>query len=814
MAHRVFSGLLGDLRVTLRMLGRNPGFGTVAVLTIALGIAANTAIFSVINSLFLHPPGVSDPARLVALRVRYPKLDLRNIGVSLTDYADVRDSGGIFSNAAALQPGNVNYVSSTVSERLSAAQVTWQWFDTFGAHPLLGRGFAPSDDVPGANHVVVLTYSMWQRIFAGDPEVVGQPITLNDLPYRIVGVMPREFAWPANAQLWMPLGLAAKEFGPSNRFNESYDAVARLAADVSIDRAQAFVQVLNQRVASGSDDYGKYARDSQWGMFIEPFSELVYGNLRAPLTVLAGTVGFVLLICCANVAALMLARASGRSKELAIRSALGAGRGHLVRQVMLESAMVAACGTTVGIAAAVWVVGHAAAIAPAGSIGDALIPIDRSVLLFSVGAGALSALLFGVVPAWSVAGTTTVASLNEASRSSTPGSRRQRARSVLVIAQVGLALVLLVGAGLFLKSLVRAEEIDPGFDPRGVITAAVSLDPHVYGTREKRATFYTAVAHQLQAQNGIDAAGVMYGLPFSDMMGSSSFAIEGRALGPGDPGPHSDISTATPGVFRALRIPLLAGRLFTDDDRLGSEPVVIIDENLARQYWPDRNPLDTRIKRGADWTRIVGVVGHVKRSSLAADTGKGLCYYPQGQSPQLVAHVVARTSADPTSFGQTVREAVRDVALSQAAVYDVKPMRDRLAASLGPRRFAVTMLTTFAAVALFMAALGLYGLVSYTVSQRTREIGVRIALGARFGQVLWVVMLQSIRLVLAGVVVGLLAASALGRVLASELVDVSAFDPLVLLSMCAVLIGVSLAATYVPARRAARVDPLVALRYE
>src|ERR1051326_801705 len=449
----LFSGLGGDLRYTARVLRKSPGFSIIAVLTIAIGIASNTAIFSVINSLFLHPPGVTDSARLMAVRVKYDKLNLKNISISLTDFADVRDSRQVFSSTAAVQPANFNYMAGTLPERLPGSLVTWNWFETFGARALLGRTFTQSEDAPGANQEVVLSYTAWQRLFGKDQAIIGKSMLLNGQSYRVVGVMGRDFNWPSQSEIWVPLGLAAKEYGPQNRFNEAYDAVARLAPGVSRQQAEAYAGVLSQRVTSNSDGYGAYARSSQWGIFLMPFSEMIYGDLRMPLLVLAGSVGFVLLICCANVAGLMLAKSSGRAKELTIRIALGARRGHLVRQVFVESVLIAACGTVVGVALAVLAVRNAALIAPEGSIGDLVAPIDRSVMLFSIVAGMASALLFGLAPALIIAGAKTFEMLKEGGRSAMSSKGRQRVRSALVIGEVGLALVLLVGAGLFLKSL-------------------------------------------------------------------------------------------------------------------------------------------------------------------------------------------------------------------------------------------------------------------------------------------------------------------------------------------------------------------------
>ncbi len=809
------SGLAQDFRYSLRALRKNPGFGLVEILTLALGISANAAIFSVINSLFLHPPGVADSSRLVAIRVKYDKLNLKNIGISLTDFADARDSKQVFASAAATQPNSYNYTANALPERLLGADVTWQWFDTLGAKPLLGRGFLAEEDVPGGNHVVVLSYGTWQKLFGGDNSIVGKSILLNDQSYRVIGVMDSQFNWPIDTQVWVPMGLAAKEYGPQNRFNESVDAVARLAPGVSVLQAESYMKVLTERLIPGFRDGGNYARSSQWGMFAMPLTEYVYGDLRTPMLILWVTVGFVLLICCANVAGLMLAKASGRAKEFAVRVALGARRWRLLRQVLVETTLLAGAGTLAGLGLARIAVGFAGVIAPANTIGTLTIPMDRSVLLFSVGVGLLSALLAGIAPAWAIAGSKSFAPLKEGGRTGTVSKGRQRARSLLVVGEIGLALVLLVGAGLFLKSLVRLQQLNPGFDPRGVMTAAVTLVPRAYASDAKQEAFYLALTQNLAHQPGIDAAGVAFGMPFSNLQGGSSFDIEGRQLGPGDPGPHSDLAAVTGGFFQTLSIPLRAGRYFTDQDNATSEPVAIIDETLARQYWPGQSPIGQRIKNGGPkWSTIVGVVAHVNRSALAGDSGKGLSYYSLLQIAIPMSHVVVRTSGNPASAGDVIRQAVKTVDPSQAAAYEFKPMQDRVAASLGPRRFAANMLTTFAAIALLMAAIGLYGVISYSVAQRTQEIGIRMALGARMSQVLYMIFAHAMGLVLAGIAIGLVAGALLARLLSAELVQVSAFDPLTFLGMSALLVVVTLAATYLPARRAAKVDPMVALRYE
>lgn len=807
--------IVQDFRFAFRALSKNPGFAAVTVLTLALGIAANTAIFSVMNALFFHPPGIDDPARVVAVRVRYPKLNLPNISISATDYADVRDSKQIFAFAAALQENNYTYNGNTLPERLQAAEVTWQFFETLGAKPALGRGFVQEEDAPGANHVVVLSHATWERLFGGDPNIAGKSILLDQQQYRVAGVMAADFKWPHEADIWVPMGVAAKEYGPENRFNEGWEAVARLAPGVSYDQASAFMKVLTERIIPTTGGGGSYARSSQWGMFIEPFSQWAYGELRMPMLILSVTVGFVLLICCANVAGLMLAKASGRAKELAIRTALGARRVHLARQVMVESLVMALGGTVVGVLLAWFAVQHADAIAPANSIRNLSIPLDRNVLLFSIGVGLVSAILFGMAPALLIAASRSFTLLKEGGRSGSAGGARQRVRSTLVVGEIAIALVLLVGAGLFLKSLVRLQQVAPGFDSRGVMTAAVTLSPTAYNQKEKQQAFYANVANALNQQPGVQAAALALGLPFSDFLGSSSFRIQDKPTPPGDPGPHSDLMAVTDGYFKTLSIPLRAGRYLSDEDRATSEPVVVIDENLARTYFPNEDPIGKRVGYPNKWATIVGVVAHTNRSSLESDSGKGVRYYSLVQFPAGIgANIVVRTSGDPRSMATVIRQAVASVDPSQVAVYDFKPMEERVAASLGPRRFAVTMLATFAAIALVMAALGLYGVISYAVAQRTQEIGIRMALGAKVGQVLVMVLGEAMKLVLAGIAIGLIAGVALARLLASQLVQVSAFDPLTFAGMAAVLALVTIAATYLPARRAAKVDPMVALRYE
>src|SRR5579862_334000 len=806
--------ILKDVKYGFRMLVKNPGFTIVAALTLALGIGANTAIFSVVNSLFLHPVGIPQPDRLLAVRVKYDKLNLKDITISLTDYADVRDAKQIFSSAAIMMPSDFNYSASDLPERLLGAQVSWQWFEVFGAQPILGRTFHSEEDLPGANLEVILSFGTWKQLFGGDAGIVGTTIQLNQQPYRVIGVMGPDFDWPNQTRLWVPLGLAPKEFGPENRFNEGYFAVARIRPEVSVAQAEAFVKVRGNQAVQSKGEAAVYAKDSEWGMFGVPLTEFVFGNLKTPMLILMGAVGFVLLIACSNIAGLMLAKSSTRGKELAVRSALGASRWDLIRQTLVESMVLGGIGTMAGLALAQAGIRILSSLAPQQESG-VNIQADPYVLIFAIIAGLLSAIFFGIAPAWQASGPSHFEALKEGGRSGTAGTSQQRLRSLLVAGEVAMALVLLVGAGLFLKSLARIQQVVPGFDPHGVITAALTLPDSQYKEEQKQIEFYRAITERLASLPGVTSAAATYPLPFSGSGGSSSFSIEGRPEGPGDPGPHSDLQAVTPAYFSTMRVPVREGRTFTEQDREGVDPVVVIDENLAGQYWPNQDPVGKRLRRGtrSKWATIVGVVGHVDRNALVGDSGKGVCFYPMYQVPIAQAYLIARTPGDPASFASPLRQAVRAIDPNQP-VYELTPLDQLVAASLGPRRFAVTLLGFFAAMALLMAALGLYGVVSYSVTQRTQEFGIRMALGARSGQVLVLVIKQGMKLVGAGVLIGLVIALVLARLLASELFGVRAFDPITFALMALTLVVIALLACFIPARRATKVDPMVALRYE
>ena len=787
-----------DTPYAVRTLLKTPGYALVAVATLALGIGANTAIFSVVNQVLLNPAGISNPERIVAERVRYDKLALRSISVSVPDFADVRNSSQVFESAAILGQGDFNYTGATVPERLRGASVTWKWFEVFGARALLGRLLRPEEDKPNANQVIVLSFAAWKRLFGQDPAVLDRTIELNQMPYRIIGVMGPEFRWPVDADFWTPLGLADAQYTENNRFNESYTAVARLRPGIRFDSANAFVQVLNDRVRNNGTQGGAYATDSAWGMFLLPFTDFIAGDTKTPMLVLLGAVGFVLLIACSNIAGLMLARASGRSREIAVRAALGAGRWELIRQTLCESLVLAFAGAVAGLGVAYAGVRGLLALAPEG-----------------LPAAIASGVLFGIVPAWQISRLNRFELLKEGGRSGAAGMARQRVRAALVIAEVALALVLLVGVGLFLRSLAALEDVNPGFQAGGVITARVTLPRARYTDNPSRLAFYRAVVERLSHLPGVTAAAAGYPMPFSGDAGSASFSIEGRPSPPGDPGPHGDIGAVSAGYFETLKIPVRKGRAFTDMDRTDTQQVAVIDETLAKQYWPDQDPIGQHIRRGnsAPWATIVGVMGHVKTSDLSGDEIKGKYYFPLTQLPTPFTNFLVRTEADPARMAASIRETVRAVDPLQP-VAQLRVLSDMVSSSLAPRRFVVTVLGVFAAMALLMAVIGLYGVISYAVAQRTQELGVRMALGAQQAEILRMVLRQGLGLAGTGAGIGLAASLAFSRLLQNELFQVKAFDPVTFVLMAGVLIGAALLASYIPARRATRVDPMIALRYE
>jgi len=801
--------LLQDLRFAGRMLFKHPGFSLVAILTLSLGIGATTAIFSVVNAVLLRQLPISDPQRVAVIHDQLPRLNLPRSQVSALQYLDYSSQTDVFESAAALSQRGLNLTGVDVPQRLQTARATASFFPLLGINPLVGHLFTAAEDKFGNQHVALLSYGTWKRLFAADPAVLGRSLQLDGEGYEVIGVIPAgiEELYPG-IDVWIPMGFSPRELSEERRWSLAYTMLARLKPDVGFEQAQAAMSGLAQHVTGDRPD--------DFNIEVRPLMEERVSDVRGPLYILLCAVVVVLLISCANIANLLLARASVRSREMAIRAALGAGRRRILRQLLTESLLLGMTGGALGVGFAAWGTRALIAIAPADLPRISEARLDARVLCFTLVLSLVSGIVFGLMPALAASKTDLVSSLKESGRSDTASPSRQRLRQVLVVAEVSLAVVLLISAGLLLRSFARLLEVSPGFDSHNVLTLRLSLSRAQYSDSTQVAGFLNAALERISATPGVKHAAVAFQPPFTSGGDNSVFAIRGRQAGPDDPEPHADYLYVTWDYFRAIGIPLLKGRLFELSDMrtqgpIGEGSAIIIDEALAKRFWPDREPLGANIGWGNEgpWGTIVGVVGTVHTKDLIEES-KGTIYFPSYFGS---ATLVVRTADDPRSLAETIREQVLAVDANQP-LYDILTMDERLAGSLEARRFAVTLLGVFAALALLLAAIGLYGVIAYLVTQRRHEIGIRVALGATGVDVLKLVLKQAIQLALIGVAIGLVAAFALTRLLASLLFGVSATDPLTFASICVILITVALTASYVPARRATKIDPMVALRYE
>ncbi len=811
--------MIQELRYAIRQLAKSPGFAIVSILTLALGIGANIAVFSVTNAILLNPSGIPHAGNLVALRAHYDSPpDLGNISLSPPDFADAAEGKDIFSDVAIMNGSSFNFSRENANpELMQGARVSSGYFDVFEVQPALGRVFTPEEDQPGAGLVVILSNQAWHKRFGADPNIIGRSIILDQRSYRVIGVMGPEFNWPNQAELWVPIALPPARYHDHNfRYNEYLFGVARLRPGVTLKQANVYLTMkAQQSIASeGSDSYG---RISGWGMFSMPLTEFVGGNLRKPLLMLLAAVGMVLLIACANIAGLQIARASARQRDLAVRIALGASRWTLIRQALMESIVLTVAGLVLGFMVALAATPLLLQGLPPSLAEHLRVSFAGPVLLFVVLVAVVCSLLCGVVPAWHRTQPGWYSALHESGRSGTAGRGGQRARSFLVIAQVALSLLLLAGAGLLFSSLKALETVETGFQVSGVASAYFSLPKTVYAKDEQQAAFMTSLEERLRAIPGVQSAALIDAIPFSNNGGSASFSIQGQARSSNAPPPHGNIHLISPGFFATLRVPFVQGRDFTDEDRKTTEQVAIVDEVLAHQYWPGQDPLGQHISLGdpnkGPWITIVGLVKHSRENSLEADTNEGTYFLPIAQSPNLTAGILVRSSRPAEGLSADLASAVR-AGDSSVPIYDVKTMEQRVNESLIGRKFVVMLLGTFAALALLLAALGLYGIISYSVRLRTRELGMRMALGAQRSTVLKLVLMQGLRLAMIGIVVGIVFAAALGRVFTSLLFRVSMLHVLPWLCAAALLMSVVLVASFLPARRAASIEPMEALRTE
>ncbi|HTQ56700.1 MAG TPA: ABC transporter permease [Bryobacteraceae bacterium] len=806
--------LLRDLRYAARILRRSPGFALTAVLTLALGIGANTAIFSVVNATLLRPLPFPHPEQIVAIQNQYKAIGLDSASASVLDYLDYRKQRQLFSEVAAVDSGDFNLTGIDRPERLQCGIATSGLFPVLGVQPILGRVFTYDEDQPGRNSVVVLTEGLWKRRFGGDPSVIGRTLHLNGKPYTVVGVVPSILQWFAPLDAWIPTGFTAEDMAPSHRTTQYLFVVARLQRGVSLARARAGMAAFGATLAKSYPD--QYPPSSGWAIRVDSLNELLVGDVRPALLVLLAAVGFVLLIACANVANLLLARAVARTHELSVRAALGAAKWRIARQLLTESLLLGLLGGGGGALLGSWGVGLLVKYGPQQLPRLDEVSMDGRVLAFTAVISLITGLLFGLAPVLQLATANLHDLLKLGARGAVGGLRRHRTRSALVMVEVAMSLVLLVAAGLLLRSFAGLEKVDPGFHAHNVLTFGVALPPAQYDTPARTAGFFHAFLDRVSALPGVEATGAVNPLPFSGSNSSGSFLIEGQNVPEGGTAPHADQRIVTPGYFAAMGIPLRRGRLLNDVDREGAPLAVLIDEALAQQYWKGVDPIGRHLRRPGEkrpWATVVGIVGHVQHNALDSQLRKATLYWSYLQMPSASLEFVVRTAGDPMSLSNAVQQALSSQDKDVPA-FDIRTMDHRVAGSLANRRFAVWLLAVFAAIALLLAAVGLYGVMAQTVLQRNREIGVRMALGAQSRDVLGMVVRQAVVLIGGGLIAGIGAALILTSLMKSLLFAVSPADPLTFVLVAVLLSAVALAAAYLPARRATRVDPVTALRYE
>jgi predicted permease len=811
--------LMQDIRYGMRMLVKNPGFTAIAILTLALGIGANTAIFSVVNSVLLRPLPFPEPERLATIWGTHSKLNETQRALSYPDIADLQSQNTAFENVATYDESSVTLTGSGEPLHLGAARVNANLFTLLRVSPILGRTFAPGEDRAGS-YVTILSHSLWQSQFHGDPTVIGRSVAIDGRSYTIVGVMPPGFAFPISSEppkLWTTYsGLATplngEKPGTEERGSHFLGAIARLKPGMTMAQASQDAEMVGQRLAKQYSDTNKYL-----GLRAEPALDALVGDVRPQLYILLGAVALVLLIGCANVANLLLARATGRQREIAIRAAMGAGRGRIVRQLLIESGMLSIAGGICGLVVALWGTEFFARLAGDQIPRLAGASLDGRVLAFTLIASIGTGIVFGIAPALQLSRLELTETLKESSRGAGHSSRQNRLRSLLVAAEMTLAVILLTGAGLLIKSLSKLENVNPGFNPHGVISYVVDLPDARYPKSGQQEAFFRQLFERVRAIPGVESASGTIPLPLSDDAIRTSYQIEGRPVAGSDE-PHTHFRAIGLDYFRTMEIPFLQGRDFNANDRGENASVVIVNKEFVAQAFPGENPIGKRIKPGVGsdgkepWREIVGVVGDVKHQALnRADTPE--CYAPEDQVGFGSMYGVVRTSLPPASLISAIREQVKALD-KDVPIYRVKSMDDYVAESVALPRLDSTLLGIFAGLALVLAVVGIYGVMSYGVAQRTNEIGIRMTLGAQRADVMGLVLRQGLGVALVGVAIGIAGALGATQLLSKMLFGVSPADPLTFAGVAVALIACALLACYVPAWRATRVDPMVALRYE
>ena len=804
-----------DLRFGVRTLLRSPAVTALALLTLTLGIGANTAIFSVVSGVLLEPLAFPRPDELVVVIDSAPKLGFPQFSASPPNFKDWREQNQVFSSLDAMARGRFTLTAKGAQpQAVAGAEVTGDFFRTLGVRPHLGRLLAPADDRPGGERVAVLSHELWHRRFGGDPGILNRRITIDGRAHTVVGVAPPALKFPRQSELWVPLAL---DFSKSSRGAHYLSVVGRLKPGVSLERAQADLSAIARRL-----ELQYPAQNTDWGVVLTRLRDVMVRDIRPALTMLQRAVWVVLLIACANVANLLLARMGSRERELAVRTALGAGRLRLMRQLIVESVILFAAGGALGLLVALWGTRTLVALNPDAIPRAEGIGIDARVLVYTLLISVATGVVFGLVPALSAIGGRRgrlSGALKEGGRAVAGGRRGNLARNVLVIGEVALALMLLVGAGLLIQSFARLQSVDPGFKPGGVITAQVSLPDAKYPDDPRQAAFFQQALERIRGLPGVQHAASIYPLPLSSGSGFQlSFVVAARPVPKPGEEQSAHVRFISPDYFRTMEIPALRGRSFTEQDGVNDQRVAIVNREMASRIWPGADPLGQRLTFGdptkptAKWMTVVGVVGDVRGSNLGNEPEMEL-YCSQYQTPSSAAALVVRTASDPLSLVAPVRRALQEID-GDLPLDKVQTMEQVVSSSLAQNRVKTVLLGIFAALALVLAAVGIYGLVSFSVAQRVHEIGIRIALGARRAEVLAMIVRQGMKLVAIGLVAGLGGAFASSRLLADQVYRVSVVDPLTYIGVPIVLTAVALLANWLPARRATRVDPQEALRSE
>jgi putative ABC transport system permease protein len=800
--------LLKDIRYGIRSLLKHPGFTAVAVLTLALGIGANSAMFSTVNAVLLRPLSYPESDRIVVLEGVNPPQGITQSNLSIPDFADWQKQNSVFEHLAGFFAGGMLVTSNDETERVRTAGVTDEFFPLFRTAAIKGRTLQAEDVQKGRDQVVLLSYAFWQRRFGGDQNVVGTKVTVSGKSATVVGVMPAGFDYPAQSEMWVPNPIDA---AAERRDNRALNVVARLKPGVTVPQAQAEMDTINQRLAQSFVE-----TNSGWSVQVIGLQERLVGSMRTSLLVLLGAVAFVLLIACANVANLLLARATARQKEITLRAALGASRWRVIRQLLTESLLLSFLGGGMGLLVSVWLTKLLVSISPANTPRLEEIRPDACVFAFTLGLTVLTGFIFGLAPALQASRVDLNGGLKEGGRGGSGGLHNKRLRSLMMVSEIALSFMLLVGAGLLIRSFARLRDVSPGFTPQNVLTMRVALVPAKYAPGEPRAQLLRQTLERLNAIPGVQSSGAVLSLPLGgDTLNvGRAYIREGRPATP-EESANASYLVATPDYFRTLKIPLVTGRPFDDRDTDANTKVVIVNETMARQLWPGESPIGRHITvwRDEKFPReIVGIVGDTKQA-LDAEPGSQM-YVPFAQDPGWGSmSLVIRSTSDPAGTTAAARREIRGLDKGMP-VYNVKMMNEVLGTSIATQRMSMMLLSAFAAMALLLAMIGIYGVTAYYVTQRTQEIGIRMALGARMSDVMSLVFRNGMALALIGIAVGLAGALALTRLMASLLFAVKPTDVLTFTVVSLCLLLTALIACYLPARRATKVDPLVALRHE